>query len=354
MSLSNNTNPKVLLPDEQSIKTEYIVAGVLLATIGFFGFFLNLLVIVVIIKDARNLWTPVNVVLLNMVVGDFLVSILGNPLALTSALNGGWYWHHHICIWYAWLMSTLGLASIGNLTVMAIERWMLITRPMKAFSIRQAILWSLFVWIYALSLSLPPVFGWGSYGPEAENISCSVSWETHNPETYIGSYIAYLFLFGLIIPVVVIGSSYGSIILTLRNVKRRIGSRRRQENKVTKMVALMIFAFMIAWTPYSIAALGAQYFDMKLSPEAAMVPAILAKSSICYNPIIYAGLNKQFVLSMKTMFGIQDSRRNMRGIDSTRGVESVTALSVVKHENKLIIFENKTNQNEQQQKDIQL
>lgn len=74
MSLSNNTNPKVLLPDEQSIKTEFIVAGVLLAIIGFFGFFLNLIVIVVIIKDARNLWTPVNVVLLNMVVGLFLKS----------------------------------------------------------------------------------------------------------------------------------------------------------------------------------------------------------------------------------------------------------------------------------------
>lgn len=353
MSLSNNTNPKVLLPtDEQSIKTEYIVAGVLLAIIGFFGFFLNLLVIVVIIKDARNLWTPVNVVLLNMVIGDFLVSILGNPLALTSALNGGWYWNHHVCIWYAWLMSTLGLASIGNLTVMAIERWMLITRPMKAFSIRQALLWSLFVWIYALSLSLPPLFGWGSYGPEAENISCSVSWEIHDPETHIRSYISYLFLFGLIIPVVIIGSSYGSIIVTLRNVKRRIGSRRRQENKVTKMVALMIFAFMIAWTPYSIAALGAQYFHMKLSAEVAMVPAILAKSSICYNPIIYAGLNKQFLLSLKTMFGIQDSRRNARGIDSTRGIESVTALSLVKHENKLIIIEKK--HDDEQQKDIEI
>ena len=33
-------------------------------------------------------------------------------------------------------MSTLGLASIGNLTVMAVERWLLISQPMKAFSIR--------------------------------------------------------------------------------------------------------------------------------------------------------------------------------------------------------------------------
>lgn len=83
-----------------------------------------------------------------------------------------------------------------------------------------------------------------------------------------------------------------------------------------------------------------------------MVPAILAKSSICYNPIIYAGLNKQFLLSLKTMFGIQDSRRNARGIDSTRGIESVTALSLVKHENKLIIIEKK--HDDEQQKDIEI
>lgn len=37
---------------------------------------------------------------------------------------------------YAWFMSTLGFASIGNLTVMAVERWLLVARPMQALSIR--------------------------------------------------------------------------------------------------------------------------------------------------------------------------------------------------------------------------
>lgn len=69
MSLSNTTNLQVLLPDEQINKHAFIAAGVLLAVIGFFGFFLNLLVIVVILKDANNMWIPVNVVLLNLVVG---------------------------------------------------------------------------------------------------------------------------------------------------------------------------------------------------------------------------------------------------------------------------------------------
>lgn len=92
----------------------------------------------------------------------------------------------------------------------------------------------MFVWIYALSLSLPPVLGWGSYGPEAENISCSVTWEAHDPETHIRSYITYLFVFGLIVPVVVIGYSYGSIILTLRTVKRRIGKHFLHFTRIVK------------------------------------------------------------------------------------------------------------------------
>lgn len=42
-----------------------------------------------------------------------------------------------------------------------------------------------------------------------------------------------------------------------------LGSRGRREAKVTKMVALMIVAFLFAWTPYAGAAIAAQYFDVR-------------------------------------------------------------------------------------------
>ncbi|XP_033231734.1 rhodopsin-like [Belonocnema kinseyi] len=407
MSLSNTTNLQVFLPHEQINKHAFIAAGVLLAIIGFFGFFLNLLVIVVILKDATNMWTPVNVVLLNLVMLNKISSCIFIILierCLRMALFGeedvdlgtvrsiedlqsmiilkdcgveeilvdkcernSLKWFRHVDRMkderltkqvyqgnvngsvprgtprkdgYAWLMSTLGMASIGNLTVMAVERWMLITRPMKALTIRKACVLVSCVWIYALSLSLPPLLGWGSYGQEAGNISCSVSWEKQDPITHSASYIAYLFAFGLLIPLIFIGSSYGSIVITLRTMRRRVGSRRRQEERVTKMVALMIAAFLIAWTPYAIVSLGAQYFNMKLSPEVSMMPAILAKSSICYNPIIYAGLNTQFLKSVKSVFRIRGkSRAENTRPESTRRAESITELTVSKRQNELIIHE---------------
>lgn len=78
------------------------------------------------------------------------------------------------------------------------------------------------VWMYALCLSLPPFFNWGKYGLEPGNISCSVSWRQRDPETHNSTYIGFLFIFGFLIPVVIISSSYCSIVCTLRNISRRV------------------------------------------------------------------------------------------------------------------------------------
>lgn len=64
------------------------------------------------------------------------------------------------------------------------------------------------------------------------------------------------------------------------------------ESKVTIMIGVMIILFMVAWTPYSIFALLEQ-FGPGVSPAWTVLPALLAKSSIIYNPIIYVGMNTQ-------------------------------------------------------------
>lgn len=56
------------IAEEQVDPAVYIGAAITLGCIGFFGFTMNLLVIIVIVKDAQTLWTPVNVILVNLVV----------------------------------------------------------------------------------------------------------------------------------------------------------------------------------------------------------------------------------------------------------------------------------------------
>lgn len=73
MSLNLSTSP----PDvgEQGLPDIYIFAAIVLGIIGFFGFILNLLVILTIVKEANVLWTPNNVILANMVVSIIAISL---------------------------------------------------------------------------------------------------------------------------------------------------------------------------------------------------------------------------------------------------------------------------------------
>ena len=65
-----------------------------------------------------------------------------------------------------------GIASITTLTVLAFERYVIISRPWSggALSRRGAWLLLLGIWGYALALTTPPLFGWGQYTNEAANI----------------------------------------------------------------------------------------------------------------------------------------------------------------------------------------
>ncbi|GLV35289.1 Rhodopsin 7 [Carabus blaptoides fortunei] len=208
-------------------------------------------------------------------------------------------------------MSLLGITSITTLTVLAFERYVMVSKPFNSHHLtkRTAVFIVVGIWIYSFALTIPPLFGWSDYVNEAANISCSVNWQeqTFNTTTYI----VFLFFFGLIVPVGIIFFSYVNIIRTMKQNTFRIGRVNKLEGRVTYMVALMIIAFLVAWTPYAVLALLVQFGDPgSVSPAMAVVPALVAKSSICYNPLIYVGLNTQFRSSWKHLFGISDVAGN--------------------------------------------
>ncbi|CAH2041625.1 unnamed protein product, partial [Iphiclides podalirius] len=271
----------------------YIVSALVLFLIGFFGFFLNLLVILLMFKD-RQLWTPLNIILFNLVCSDFSVSVLGNPFTLISALFHRWVFGRTMCVLYGFFMALLGISSITTLTVISFERYLMVTRPLRSrhLSSRGACGLIVLIWTYSLALTTPPLIGWGSYVNEAANISCSVNWHEQSANTL--TYILFLFAMGQILPLAVITFSYVNIIRTLKQNSQRLGRVSRAESRATAMVFIMIVAFTIAWTPYSLFALLEQFAtEGIISPGLGVIPALIAKSSICYDPLIYVGMNSQ-------------------------------------------------------------
>ncbi|RVE43896.1 hypothetical protein evm_011458 [Chilo suppressalis] len=268
----------------------------------------------------RKLWTPLNIILFNLVCSDFSVSVLGNPFTLISALFHRWVFGHTMCVLYGFFMALLGITSITTLTVISFERYMLVTRPLSSrhLSSKGAMLSILFIWTYSLALTTPPLLGWGNYVNEAANISCSVNWHEQSMNTL--TYIMFLFAMGQIVPLGIITFSYVNIIRTLKKNAQRLGRVSRAETRATSMVFIMIVAFTVAWTPYSVFALMEQFAtEGIISPGAGVIPALVAKSSICYDPLIYVGMNTQFRQSIKRIFGMhtKGTQSTEKGFNNT-------------------------------------
>ncbi|XP_068632044.1 parapinopsin-like [Battus philenor] len=309
----------------------YVISAFILFLIGFFGFFLNLLVILLMYKD-RQLWTPLNIILFNLVCSDFSVSVLGNPFTLISALFHRWIFGRTMCVLYGFFMALLGITSITTLTVISFERYMMVTRPLRSrrLSSKGAAALVIFIWTYSLALTTPPLMGWGNYVNEAANISCSVNWHEQSVNTL--TYILFLFAMGQIVPLAVITFSYINIIRTLKKTSQRLGRVNRAESRATAMVFTMIVAFTIAWTPYSLFALLEQFAaEGIISPGAGVIPALIAKSSICYDPLIYVGMNTQFRQSIRRFFSVHGKGNSQtdKGCHNTILTQKLSAVNEI-------------------------
>ncbi|XP_050524855.1 rhodopsin-like [Daktulosphaira vitifoliae] len=283
----------------------YHGAAVVLGVIGIVGFVFNACVIFIMIKDPQ-LRTPQNLILFNLAVSDFAVSLVGNPVTLAAAITKGWIFGQTICVMYGFFMGLFGISSITTLSVLAYDRYLMIRYPFstRRLTNESAIYAIASIWVYAFIVTGPPLFGWSHYVNESADISCSVDWESGE---YV-SYVVFIFLFGFFIPVSIIFYSYINLFIT---VKRRastnsFGQATKAEFRVAIMVVVMIIAFLISWTPYAVLALLIAFAGVQVSPIVSIILAIFAKSSICWNPIIYIGLNTQFRTAWKRFLKISN------------------------------------------------
>uniref|UniRef100_A0A3B4UPU5 Opsin 4 n=1 Tax=Seriola dumerili TaxID=41447 RepID=A0A3B4UPU5_SERDU len=208
------------------------------------------------------------------------------------------------CELYAFCGALFGICSMMTLMVIAVDRYVVITRPLASLGVmsrRKALSIVAVAWIYSMGWSLPPFFGWSAYVPEGLMTSCSWDYMTFTPS--VRSYTMLLFTFVFFIPLFIIIFCYCCIFRAIRHTTRAItkinceGNRdsakrfhkMRSEWKMAKIALIVILLFVISWAPYSCAALTAfaGYADM-LTPYMNSVPAVIAKASAIHNPIIYA------------------------------------------------------------------
>ncbi|XP_023277715.1 vertebrate ancient opsin-like isoform X1 [Seriola lalandi dorsalis] len=275
--------------------TGNLLVAVCLGFIGTFGLLNNLLVLVLFCRY-KMLRSPINLLLINISISDLLVCVLGTPFSFAASTQGRWLIGEGGCVWYGFANSLFGIVSLISLAVLSYERYSTMMAPTEAdpSNYRKISLGIALSWVYSLIWTLPPLLGWSHYGPEGPGTTCSVDWTAKTANNI--SYIICLFVFCLIVPFLVIVFCYGKLLCAIRQVSGINASMsRKREQRVLFMVVVMVICYLLCWLPYGIMALLATFGPPGLvTPEASIIPSVLAKTSTVINPVIYVFMNKQF------------------------------------------------------------
>ncbi|KAM4043151.1 5-hydroxytryptamine receptor 1B [Anomaloglossus baeobatrachus] len=147
--------------DQESGMTFWsIILTIILAIITLATLLSNAFVIATVYQT-RKLHTPANYLIASLAFTDFLVSILVLPISTLYTVTGKWTLGQIICD--MWLSSdiTCCTASILHLCVIALDRYWAITDAVeytKKRTPKRAVIMIALVWVFSISISMPPLF----------------------------------------------------------------------------------------------------------------------------------------------------------------------------------------------------
>ncbi|XP_071973974.1 melanopsin-B-like isoform X1 [Engystomops pustulosus] len=281
--------------------------GSCILIIGSVGVVGNLLVLYAFYSN-KKLRTAPNYFIMNLAVSDLLMSATQAPVCFLNSFNRKWILGGIACNVYAFCGALFGITSMMTLLAIAIDRYLVITKPL------QSIQWSskkrtmqviVLVWLYSLMWSMAPLLGWSSYVPEGLMISCT--WDYVTSTTANKSYTMMLCCCVFFIPLVVIFHCYLLMFLAIRNTSRNVqklascgrqtalSSTMKNEWKMAKIAFVIIVVYVLSWSPYACVTLIAWAgHGNSLTPISKTVPAVIAKASAIYNPIIYGIIHPKY------------------------------------------------------------
>ncbi|XP_073443979.1 melanopsin-B-like [Dendrobates tinctorius] len=281
--------------------------GSCILVIGSVGVIGNLLVLYAFYCN-KKLRTAPNYFIMNLAISDLLMSATQAPVCFMNSFNRQWILDRIACNIYAFCGALFGITSMMTLLAIAVDRYLVITKPLQSIqwsSKKRTLQVIVLVWLYSLMWSMAPLLGWSSYVPEGLMISCT--WDYVTSTTANKSYTMMLCCCVFFIPLLVILHCYLLMFLAIRSTSRnvqKLASCGRQtflspsiknEWKMAKIAFVIITVYVLSWSPYACVTLIAWAGHGKsLTPYSKTVPAVIAKASAIYNPIIYGIIHPKY------------------------------------------------------------
>ncbi|TRZ04349.1 hypothetical protein DNTS_031472 [Danionella cerebrum] len=277
----------------------------------------------------RQLRKPLNYIIVNLSVADFLVSMTGGTISFLTNARGYFFLGVWACVLEGFAVTFFGIVALWSLAILAFERFFVICRPLKNVRLggKHAAMGLIFVWTFSFIWTIPPVLGWNSYTVSKIGTTCEPNW--YSTSYYDHTYIITFFVTCFILPLGVIIISYGKLMQKLKKVSNthgRLGNARKPDREVARMVIVMIVAFMVGWTPYAaFSIIVTAWPTIHIDPRLGSIPAFFSKTAAVYNPIIYVFMNKQFRKCLIQMFKGSSASLESTNLNQTSDKGPITA-----------------------------
>ena len=282
-----------ILSQHSIISYILIVVAAIIIFIGCLG---NLMVIW-IVASSRFMWTATNILIVNLALADVLVLACDLPFSLHYQLTNKWVYGPFLCRALSMAFGVMIFVSTYTLTAIAVDRYILIVKPLtQKLSPKKALLVAFVIFLFSVVVTLPV----GLFSELREHkddilgIDYVFCWENWPYPSYRILYTLAAWLAQFFVPLVLIAFFYYKI---FRKIKKRIISNKSgQSSKTNRMLVSVVLVFVVTWTPYQLYTSFLEFFSLlgdayKLLD---MSLRLLAMSSSCINPILYGYMNDNF------------------------------------------------------------
>ncbi|XP_078119048.1 trace amine-associated receptor 13c-like [Sander vitreus] len=272
---------------------------------------LNLLVIISI-SHFRQLQTPTNLLLLSLAVSDFFVGLL--VFFQIILINGCWFLSDFMCVVYLDLSYIITSASVGNMVLISVDRYVAICDPLhysNIVTVRRVTICICLCWICSVlynSLILKD----NLKHPGMYN---SCSGECVVVISYIAGVVDLIFTFT--VPVTVIIVLYMKVFVVAVSQARAMRSHvaavtlqfsfkvtaKKSEMKAARTLGVVVVVFLMCLCPYYCIVLTGQ--DNLVNASSAVLVICLSYFNSCLNPVIYAFFYPWFRKSIKVIVTLQ-------------------------------------------------